>query len=164
MCVNAISGYSHILRDLWKSFSYTNTIILSNEQLLYNPEKVADVFEELMSFPKKAIDLAKMSTLRINSNDNKGEENESSMFTKGVYSISNKEPILDITRNIIEQCWMNDCQIMSIVTGFNYNCADYVSPEIQNYIDKYSNTYPNSLQEEIKHQAETYIRVNNLNL
>lgn len=161
ICANAIGGYSIVLNDLWKTFGYANTIIISNEQLLYEPEKVADLLEEHINFPKKSIDLTKMVTLRVNINDFKGEDQLATNFTKGVYAISNREPVLPITRSIIEQCWMKDCKIISRVTGFKYKCASTVSPEIQRYIGQYS-YFPSSLEEEIRQKGETYLRKNNL--
>jgi len=126
---------------LQKSVPPSQTLVLASEQLEAQPRHVwARVSHRMKQLTNVSIEeggatgiwsayafsLGDFMELRYNPQNAKGQQSKkASEYNPGVFNISGFRPMLNETRDLLEDCWSDDCQRIREITGWKekgYTC------------------------------------------
>jgi hypothetical protein len=101
--------------------------VIADTDLEENPEKVwAHVTKVIGARPEQQVpNLGDFKDVRINTQVNKGEKKKTDMSTyqPGVYPNSGFQPLLPETREVLNQCWYDDCMHVSKLSGYQFGAC-----------------------------------------
>jgi hypothetical protein len=126
LCRDGATYYTHRIESLQVA-SENKTIVIGDADLEENPEKVwRRVMSTIGARPEQLEpNLGDFKDVRINSQLNKGEKKKTSLdsYQPGVYPNSKFQPILPETREVLNQCWYDDCKRVSALTGYQFDAC-----------------------------------------
>ena len=134
-CDKAKNMYRSYMNKLWSHVDVSNTLVIAGEDLENNPERVWSQvssssgmeFKDFLGYDLFMEEIRKFKKYRVNTQDNKGSNEVTDVnnnYAHGTYSISNYEQLKLKTREMLDNCWKNDCMYTSLATGHNYTACD----------------------------------------
>jgi hypothetical protein len=122
-CANAGGYYTeYVDLHIYRLGLKNDTIVVASEELDVRPLAVTQRLASIMGIHVDLEHYAprNFSQVRINTQDNKGANNEVSVnsYKPGRYNISNYRPMLNETRELLNSCWQADC--IAIIERWGY--------------------------------------------
>ncbi len=150
-CANAGGFYREYLEiKVWQDVggqyitrqtSPSHTLVMASEQLERDPAAVWGRVAKYFGLPDSSsgstapppsggvpggytFSLGNFTLMRTNTQEHKGAgvTIPVSTYRPGVFSISNFEPLRNDTRDMLDQCWQEDCLWVRGLTGYPYSC------------------------------------------
>ena len=114
----------HFVEELWAAVPVEKTLFLASELLSDDPAEVWRHISRRTCLNKIHPAMSKFMSVRYNTQvaaRSKGTKNAISKekFTQG-YFVSGFQPMLNVTRSILDACWAEDCQFASAITGYQF--------------------------------------------
>jgi hypothetical protein len=119
----------------YRSVPRNNTMVIASEELDSDPWNVwVKVSSLVPGLKRELLQLGNFSKTRYNTQDSASKDQKVLMtgvpkekYKPGVFAISNFQPLLPETRALLDKCWMDDCLLISQITGKNKSDI-YLSP------------------------------------
>lgn len=126
-CTYGHAAYLRMIAQLWSISTVYRTLIISSEELDSNLHFIVKQLSRMMNLDFPVEEIEKFSKIRYNTQNAKGGESfiEGAAHRKEVYQASNYEPLLPSTRQVLDECWVGDCQITAFLTGHNYSACSH---------------------------------------
>eukprot|EP01032_Pedospumella_encystans_P029225 gene29225-33007_t len=114
-CERGRNYFSSVYSRLQSNRQHNHTIIVANEELDLYPLQVAQRVARFIGYDISGMDLSKFGNVRVNTQEKKGAGSTvtSDKHLPGRYKISHYQPVLPITRTLINKCWYEDCIALS---------------------------------------------------
>jgi len=127
-CINAGGYYSEYLQMhlFSRQLGQNQTIIVSGEELDAYPLHVAQRIANHIGYNIAGIDLTSFSQVRVNTQEHKGDKELIGRreHRPGLYNISQYRPMLAQTRQLLSQCWREDClQLAALPPHYLYDAC-----------------------------------------
>ncbi len=132
-CTHANYAFTDYLRYLWTFIPVENTLVISSEMLSENPKQIVDLLQQYVGLQTKYFNVKVFDSVRYNTNTMVGSKGKQAAYshTQGVYKASRYKPLMDETKQAMDSCWCADCQMISMITHYNYTCCNQLTVQEQ---------------------------------